>query len=154
MMSIYQLVDSSGAVVNTIEWDGTTPYTPPSGLTARIYTPPAPTPPTLAQQAQTALAAPVDITSTSTPSLNGAYAITDIDQAHITAVVTNILLTGSFPGGASTYDWPDASGALHTFPSVAEFKSFATALSAYVAALIGCTTGAVSALPNSSITIS
>ncbi len=47
-MALYQLIDASGAVVNTIEWDGLSPYTAPAGLTAKLYTPtvvmPPPTP--------------------------------------------------------------------------------------------------------------
>lgn len=32
-MSIYQVVDSEGNVINSIVWDGVTPYTPPDGAT-------------------------------------------------------------------------------------------------------------------------
>lgn len=33
-MAQYAIIDASNTVVNTIEWDGSTPWTPPAGDTA------------------------------------------------------------------------------------------------------------------------
>lgn len=92
-------------------------------------------PPTLAQQALAALAAGVQITSTSTPALDGTYAISSSAQAKIQAVSLFIVVNGKFPGGQSTMAWADAAGAAHTFPNTAAFQAFATAVADYVAAL-------------------
>ncbi len=109
--------------------------------------------PSVQAQAETLLASTVTITSSGTPALNGQYTITDADQAHINAVVTNILLNGTFPRGTTTYAWPDSSGTLHTFPDVTTFKAFAIAVAGYVAALLQVVTGSSTTLPSSSLTI-
>lgn len=117
----------------------------------------APPPPTAAQLlgagAQKLLAGTVSITSTSTPALNGSYAITQADQVHISAEVQSIMLNGTFADGTGTCAWSDASGAIHTFPSIAEFKAFATAIGSFVAACYKALNGASTALPSTSITI-
>lgn len=94
----------------------------------------------------------VSVTSASTPSLNGNYTITPADQAHLSVEIQSIMLNGTFADGISTVAWPDASGALHAF-TVAEFKAFATALGAFVAACLKCQNGASTTLPNAALTI-
>lgn len=115
------------------------------------WPPPAP-PPTLAQQAAALLAGTVSITSTTTPSLAGAYTITQSDQNHLTAEIRAIMLNNTFADGTSTVAWPDSKGALHDF-TIAEFKTFATALGGFVAACYKCITGASSTLPNAIINL-
>jgi hypothetical protein len=98
------------------------------------YTPPvaAPTP---AQLANTALGAGLAITSTSTPALNGTYAIDNASQGKIAAISVYILTNAKFPGGVASYPLVDMSGTPHTFPTTASFQAFATAVADYVAAL-------------------
>lgn len=128
------------------QWDATT-------LQPIAVAAPVPPPPTLAQQAAALLAGTVTVSSTSTASLNGTYTITAQDQAHINAVVTGILLNGSFPEGATTYTWPDSSGANHTFPSTTEFKAFATAILNFVSACFAVIKGVSTTLPNNQLSI-
>jgi hypothetical protein len=162
----YALVDSTGVVQNIILWDGSSPLTLASGVASvqsdvanigdtynsGAFESSLPLP-TLAEQAQALLNSTVAITSTNTPALDGTYSITSSDQSHINAVITNIMLNNTFPGGVSSYAWPDADGTLHTFPDTTTFKSFATAIAGYVAALYGVAHGTLSALPSNSITI-
>lgn len=108
---------------------------------------PAPPAPTLAQQAQSALNAGLTITSASTPALDGTYSVDAPAQQRIVAEVTAILLNGTFADGATTLEWLDMHGAPHSFPSTAEFKVFASAVSAYVANLTKCMLGQASTLP-------
>ena len=100
------------------------------------YTPPPPVL-TLAQQATAALGAGLTITSTNMPSLNGTYACDDAAQARINRVYALIQRVGgaAFPASMTSLPWPDKSGALHTFTSVAEFLAFETAIGDYVLAL-------------------
>ena len=44
-MAIYQVLNAQGAVVNTIDWDGVTPYEPPAGFTLTLMPPPVPSQP-------------------------------------------------------------------------------------------------------------
>lgn len=88
------------------------------------------------QQAQATLAAGLQITSTSTPALNGTYAATPAAQGNINAVVTYIQIHQSFPpSGGSTMVWYDQGGTPHTFPSTAEFLAFATAEADFAASV-------------------
>ena len=112
-------------------------------------TPPAPT---LAQQAAAAIIAGLTITSTSAAALDGTYAVDASAQQHVMAEITSIMLNGTFADGSATVDWLDVEGASHTF-TVAQFKTFATAISAYVAALTKCMLGQLAALPAATVTI-
>ena len=38
-MSVYSLIDSTGLILNIIEWDGVSEYTAPAGLTLEPNTP-------------------------------------------------------------------------------------------------------------------
>lgn len=108
--------------------------------------------PSPAKLAGVAIAAGIEITSTSTPALNGTYPLDPASQANINAVITYILLNGTFPNNAATLNWYDISGTSHTFPSIAEFKAFSTATANYVTTVIeygasGGTSGSLPALP-------
>jgi hypothetical protein len=91
------------------------------------------TPPALT--AASLIAAGLAVTSTGTPSLNATYAIDPTTQGQIIATEAYIDEYGTFFGGATTLQYPDITGALHTFPSVTEFRAFAKTVADYVAAV-------------------
>ena len=115
----------------------------------------AATPPTPAEQAVAALGAGLTITS---PTLGVTAIPFDVGpdtQNHITAEVTSILLDGTFVGGASTIAWPDLIipyPAQHLW-TVDQFKVFARAQGAYVAALYKVINGTATTLPPASVTL-
>ena len=148
--------------LTTAEWDAH--FANPNGWAVQsgalvTYTPPAPVVPvvvpTAAQLAQTAIAAGVQITSTSTPALNGTYACDDAAQARINRVYALIQRGGGavFPAGLTSLPWPDESGALHTFTGVAEFLAFETAVGNYVLALDMIQAANSGTLPSSTVNI-
>jgi hypothetical protein len=124
-----------------------------SGTTYTFAAPPAPPAPTLAQQAQAALWAGVAITSTSTPALNGTYAIDPSSQMKINSMALFVAVNQKFPGGATSYPWLTMSGTANTFPSITEFDAFATAVADYVAQLDMIIATGTGTLPASSVTI-
>jgi hypothetical protein len=118
------------------------------------YAPPTSPTPTIAQQATAMLNAGVQIISTAhAAALNGTYACDTVTQQKIAAISLYCLVNGNFPGGGTTYPWPDISGTFHTFPSVAEFQAFASAVANYVAALDFVIAGMSSTLPTNFVTI-
>lgn len=110
---------------------------------------------TPAQAAATAIASGITITSTGTSALNGVYSCNQQAQSNVNAVITFILVNGTFPNGGTTMPWYDANGNPHVFPSIAEFKSFATAFANFVAAvsIYANSGGSSGSLPSSQITI-
>jgi hypothetical protein len=124
-----------------------------TGGTWAFAAPPAPPAPTLAQQAQAALLSGLAITSTSTPTLNGTYAIDVASQQKINSVALFVAVNQNFPGGTTSYPWLDMSGTAHTFPSIAEFDAFATAVANYVAQLDMIIVTNTGTLPASTVTI-
>jgi hypothetical protein len=97
------------------------------------YTPPPPVL-TLAQQARNAATSGLTITLSGTMTLAATLFPTDtVTQRKLGAVVTTLLATGDFPGGASSYPMLDATGSWHTF-SPGQYKSVAGAIASYVAA--------------------
>lgn len=109
----------------------------------------------LASVVSSALAAGLTITSTSTPAINGTYAVDQAAQSRINAIETAILKNGAFPGSnGSQMAYPDITGKLNVFPSTALFSEFATAVADYVADLDLYAAGATGAtLPSASVTI-
>lgn len=107
---------------------------------------PAAPPPTLAQQAGRMIASGCQISSTSTPALNGTYAADPVSQQHIAAEIVSIMLNGTFTDGTTTIEWLDVSGATHAF-TIAEFKSFATAHAGFVTACLKVINGQSTTLP-------
>ena len=94
----------------------------------------APTP-TLAQQAQAALAScALSVTSSGTPTLSANYPCDSTSQAKIAAVVTAITATGAFPGGASVYPMKDTNGTWHSFTPI-QYVQVAGAIATYVGQL-------------------
>lgn len=133
--------------------DGTA-LTLPTTLAPYVVPPVVPSPgAALAAEAGAAFAAGLAITSTGTPALNGTYAIDPATQAHIQAEVISILLNSTFADGSTTVVWPDMAGNTHTFGSIAEFKQFAAAVAAYVAALFKVGNGTLTTLPAATATI-
>lgn len=104
---------------------------------------------------QTAIVKGIIVTSTATPSLNGTYGLDQINQNNVNATITYILLNGTFPGGDTTMSWIDQLGVSHTWPTIAEFKAFATAYANYVAqvSLYSASNGISGYIPSNKITI-
>lgn len=132
----------------------------PSGVTVATnwtyaggtFAPPVVAPPTLAQQAAELLIAGLAITSTSTAALDGTYAATVSAQQQIAAEVTSILLNDTFADGTSTIEWLDTTGAAHAF-TVAQFKTLATAIAAFVSGCVKAMNGQATTLPAAAMTI-
>lgn len=114
--------------------------------------PPAPPAPTLAQQASAMIGTGLTITSTSTPALDGTYSVGATAQQQINAEVTSILLNDTFADGSSTIEWLDVTGASHAF-TIAQFKTLATAIAAFVSACVKVMNGQVMTLPATTATI-
>ena len=95
--------------------------------------PVAPTP-TGPELAGAALDAGLSIVSTGTPALNGTYAIDQLSQMDIIAIETSLNAGKGFSRGASTFNYADASGVIHSFTE-ANFTNFAAAIGDYVYAL-------------------
>lgn len=109
----------------------------------------------LASVVSSALAAGLTITSTSTPAINGTYAVDQAAQSRINAIETAILKNGAFPGTSGTQmAYPDITGKLNVFPGLASWNAFATAIADYVADLDLYAAGAPgSRLPAAAVTI-
>ncbi|AYZ68157.1 hypothetical protein EGY31_34945 [Burkholderia multivorans] len=100
-----------------------------------------------------ALAVGLTITSTSTPAINGTYAVDSLSQSDIVAIEASLNAGKGFPGGSSsTFSYPDMSGALHGF-SEANFTNFAAAVRDYVYALKAAVPAKASMLPSAIVTI-
>lgn len=107
------------------------------------------------QAANAAIAAGLQVQSTSHSNLNATYSIDAPAQANINAVITYILVNGNFPGGGTVMPWSDNGGGIHIFPDVATFKLFATAVANYTSAVLlyGDSGGAVGSLPSQPVVI-
>jgi hypothetical protein len=120
----------------------------------------APVPPTaaqlaaqaLVQSAQSMLTAGIAIVSTSTPALNGTYACDQLSQMDVIAIETSLNAGKGFPGGATTFNYPDIAGGMRAF-SEANFTDFAAVMRDYVYALKSVIAGSSSGLPAASVTI-
>jgi hypothetical protein len=108
---------------------------------------------TLAQQAAQLLASgTVQVTSAATPALSGTYWIDPISRGNVIAVQTSINAGLGLPGGGSTFNYLDSSGAPHAF-TASDFTHFATAIRDYVYALTQVAAGASQTLPTTPLTI-
>jgi hypothetical protein len=94
---------------------------------------PAKVPPS--QSYAAALAAGCQIVSTSTPTLNGTYALDPQTLSNVTSEQVYIATAGKFTNGQTTRAWADATGAFHVFPSPTSFTTFAEAIAQYVDSL-------------------
>ena len=107
---------------------------------------------TLAGQANAALLADLAIVSSGSPPINGTYACDQLSQMDIIAIETSLNAGRGFPGGATAFNYPDVTGAAHSF-SEANFTDFAAAVRDYLYALKSVIAGASSAMPSASTTI-
>jgi len=108
--------------------------------------------PSLAQQATTLVNSGIIITSVGTSSLNGTYAVDPTSISHFMAEFLSLVATSAFCDGSQSVAWPDTTGGLHTF-TVAQFKPFALAASAFVAGALKCINGSSTTLPPATVTI-
>ena len=102
--------------------------------------------------AAAAFAAGLTVTSTSTPAINGTYAIDQLSQMDIIAIETSLNAGKGFPGGATAFNYADTSGAMHSFTQ-ANFTDFAAAVRDYVYGLRAVIAGASTTLPSATATI-
>ncbi|MCG5072293.1 hypothetical protein [Paraburkholderia tagetis] len=105
-----------------------------------------------AQQAAVAFSAGIQIKSTATASLNGTYSIDTLSQSDIIAIETGLNAGKGFPDGSTMFNYPDASGIMHSF-SEADFSNFAAAVRDYVYALRSAVAGISTSLPSPAATI-
>jgi hypothetical protein len=66
-------------------------------------------------------------------SVNGNYPIDPASQQKVQAISLYIAVNGRFPASQVTQAWPDAAGAVHQFPTIAQWQAFATAMGDFVA---------------------
>lgn len=109
-------------------------------------------PETLAQKAAALLSSGIAIASTGTAALNGTYACDTLSQSDIIAIETGLNAGKGFPGGSTSFGYPDATGAMHTF-SETNFTNFAAAVRDFVYACRAVIAGASTTLPAASVTI-
>ena len=103
------------------------------------------------QTLQTALAAGVVVTCTSTPAISGTYGCAPADQANLTALCDGIANAQGLPGGGASFAYLDATLTPHIFTS-AQIIELAKAIRDYVySTTIAALSG--SALPSSALTI-
>lgn len=93
------------------------------------YAAPAPSP---SQQYAAAIALGLAVISESIATLNATYSVSPANTADMLSEAASIAAFQTFTNGETKIDWPDASGAVHTFPSPALFMGFAKAAAAYV----------------------
>lgn len=110
-------------------------------------------PETTAQKATALLAAGLTITSTGAPALNATYACDALSQADIVAIETSLNAGKGFPGGATTFNYPDVTGSMHAFTET-DFSDFAAAVRDFVYACKSVAAGASATLPSAAATIS
>lgn len=106
----------------------------------------------LAMQALAAMNSGLQLSSVSSPALNGTYACDAISQADIIAIETSLNAGKGFPGGATVFSYPDMGGALHAF-NEANFTDFAAAVRDFVYGCRAVIAGSSNRLPPSMATI-
>ena len=122
-----------------------------------VPTLPTPPIPTLAQQAAAALGAGLTITSTSTPALNGTYAVASgvpFGREDIGTEAQFISTFSEFTNGTQTLEWPLIDGKTFvTFPNTATFMNFAKAAAQYYAAVKAVAATGQGSFPSNQVTI-
>lgn len=94
----------------------------------------------------------ITITSTGTPALSGTYGLGVSESQGMQGEVNAIALNGTFADGSGSLTWPDTKGTGHSF-TVAQFKSFATAIALYRAERVQYCAGVVTTAPSNAVTI-
>ena len=142
-----QFQDSSNTVYVAVI-DGITMYVPVSGVVARdayittmvsdwikaggIVAPaPAPSNTQIAQGKYANALSTVNVTWTTSNSLNGTYAVDSGTQFNVTAETVSILQNNTMTNGTSSRLWHQANGNFVTI-NTTQFKKFATAVASYV----------------------
>jgi hypothetical protein len=95
------------------------------------------------------------LVSTATPALNGIYPMQDNDRTRQNSNMNYIAQNGGFaPDNAATKAFPDITGAMHTFPSVADFQNYFTATGDWYSTLADwVAAGGTGPLPTEPVTI-
>jgi len=109
-------------------------------------------PPTLAQQAVAMLAAGFQLTSTSTPALNGTYGCDPTSQSIVQSEIIALLLNAKFTNGNAAFAHFDKGGGQHSF-SATQFKAFATAIAQFIGTLLPIVATNSGTLPTQPTTI-
>lgn len=141
---VYSFATAAGAPLNlpaTLQ-----PYTVPTPTATQV------TAQALLQSAMLMLATGIAIVSTGTPALNGTYAVDQLSQMDVIAIETSLNAGKGFPGGATTFGYPDITGARHSF-SEANFTDFAAAVRDFVYACKSVIAGQSTTLPTTTATI-
>ncbi|MBN3755902.1 hypothetical protein G3N95_23355 [Paraburkholderia sp. Tr-20389] len=107
---------------------------------------------TTKQKAEQILAGGLTVTSAGTPALNGTFPVDALSQSDIIAIETSLNAGKGFPGGATTFSYPDATGAMRAF-SESNFTDFAAAVRDFVYGCRGVIAGASTVLPVASVAI-
>lgn len=120
--------------------------------------PPPPVPPTPAQQAKAAydafIAGGLAITSTSTPAINGTYALDPGSQQTVTTEAAYINAFSEFTtGAASNFPWRLPNGSAIVFPTTASFMAVTKAIAQSVTAANLALQSESTTMPPSSVTI-
>lgn len=107
---------------------------PEQGATFLVDLGQNPRPPTPIEEMTSKLAAGLAVTSTGTPAISATYALDPVTLDQIRALAGDAKMGLGFPGGASTFDYPDATGTPRTFNATSIVNLY-KALRDYVAAL-------------------
>lgn len=89
----------------------------------------------LVNLAEAALNSGVAVSSASTPALDAVYPVDPGTWQKYMAVAVYLLINGRFPAGQPTWTVTDMNGLPRTFPNVASFRAFLTAVADYAAQL-------------------
>jgi len=107
--------------------------------------------PTPQQQYDTAIAAGLQITSTGSPSISATYALDKVTLDQIRALAVDCGAGLGFPGGGSTFAYPDATGAPKVFTE-AQIKAVYSAVRDHLYQL-GLALAGQGSWPTDSVTI-
>ena len=95
------------------------------------------------------------IASTSTPALNGTYLVNEIVGEGLQAEANALMLGGTTPvfaDGSTSLNWPDRTGAGHTF-TPAQFLELVHAVNYFVSQCAQYAAGILTTAPSASATI-
>lgn len=116
--------------------------------------PPMVLPPTKLLDATAILSTGLTVTSTSTATLNSTYRADGLAWQALMAEMNALWISNneSFADGTTSVNWPDKSGAAHTF-TIAQFKTLVTALSLFVVQCEQYAAGILTTTPSNTATI-
>lgn len=108
---------------------------------------------TPSQSAILALATGLTISSTSTPAVNGTYAVDANTQVHMLSEIVSINTNGAFADGTTSIAWQNWAQTATAIFTVALFKELVTAVGAFVSGNLKVINGLSTTLPSASVTI-